>query len=115
MEVAIKSHLIVTDIHSEYDISWCGRMQDTDPIFVNNAPVFIVRSGGHRIELNTWDMKKLEEMAKRFTAPKGRGAISKDKAHIYLKETNGKETLMGVITHRKVKTFAPMYDIVEWR
>ena len=56
----------------------------------------------------------LEDCAKRLTNPRGRSAISDDSAHIYIKEINGAEKLMGVLFHRRVKTFAPMYDRVYW-
>ena len=56
----------------------------------------------------------LEDCAKRLTNPRGRSAISYDSANVYIKETNGTERLMGVLFHRRVKTFAPMYDRVYW-
>ena len=32
-EVLVKTHLIVTDIHDEYNIKWCGRILDAEPKF----------------------------------------------------------------------------------
>ena len=28
-EVLVKTHLIITDIHEEYHIKWCGSIKDT--------------------------------------------------------------------------------------
>ena len=30
-EVAVKTHLIITDIHEEYHMNWCGKIFDTNP------------------------------------------------------------------------------------
>ena len=49
-EVSIKTHLIVTDIHEEYHIDWCGKIMDTDPKFKNNKPIFIIVGSQSRIE-----------------------------------------------------------------
>ena len=38
-EVLLKTHLIVTDIHEEYDINWCGKILNTKPMFKNNKPL----------------------------------------------------------------------------
>lgn len=77
-------------------------------------PTFIVVGSKGRIEVNTVDMNYLEDCAKRLTNPRGRSVISYDSANIYIKEINGTERLMGVLFHRRVKTFAPMYDRVYW-
>lgn len=77
-------------------------------------PTFVVVGSKGRVEVNTVDMNYLEDCAKRLTNPRGRSAISDDSAHIYIKEINGAEKLMGVLFHRRVKTFAPMHDIVYW-
>lgn len=39
-EVLVKTHLVVTDVHEEYDINWCGRILDVKPKIKNNMPVF---------------------------------------------------------------------------
>ena len=114
-EIRIKSHLIITDIHDEYEIKWCGKMSETDPLFENNMPVFIVAGSNGRIEINTTNMKKIEECAKRLTNPRGRAAITKDQACIYIKEKNKNEKLVGILTHRHIKHYAPMYDKVGYR
>ena len=71
----------------------------------------IVGSRG-RMELNTADINQLERNAKLLTQPKGRSAISKDSSQIYIKEVNGNEMLLGVLTHKNIKSFAPMFDKV---
>lgn len=114
-EVAIKTHLIITDIHEEYDVKWCGKIIDTQPIFENGKPVFILISSTSRLELNTIDMKYIEECAKRITNPRGRSAVTTDKTYIYIKEITGENTCIGVVTHNHVKSYAPMYDKVGYR
>lgn len=111
-EVMIKTHLIIKDIHSEFNIKWCGRLVDVTPKLENGLPVFVIIGSEARLELNTIDMQHIEECAKRLTHPKGRQAVTTDVARIYIKEVDGNEVLMGVVTHNKVKTFAPMYDKV---
>ena len=71
-EVSIKTHLIVTDIHEEYHIDWCGKIMDANPKFKNNKPIFI-------------------------------------------KEKDGNEKLLGILTHNHIKQYAPMYDKVGYR
>ena len=114
-EVLIKSHLIVTEVHSEYSIKWVGRVLDTKPKFKNNKPIFVIRGGKGRTELNTTDMTYIEDVAKLFTQPKGRGAVSTDSSRIYLVEEDGKEKLLGIVTHDRVKQYAQMLDKVGWK
>jgi hypothetical protein len=111
-EVMLRTHLIITDIHNEYHMKWCGKIVEANPLLKNGLPVFVVIGTKGRIELNTIDMKRIEETAKLLTYPKGRSAISTDTARIYIKEVGGNEMLMGVLTHKNVKTFAPMFDKV---
>ena len=114
-EVKVKTHLIVTDTHSEYHMNWCGKILDSKPLLNDiGLPTFIVVGSKGRVEVNTVDMNYLEDCAKRLTNPRGRSAISYDSAHIYIKEINGAEKLMGVLFHRRVRTFAPMHDRVYW-
>ena len=114
-KVLIKSHLIVTDVHNEYHINWCGKIIDTKPKFKNGKPIFIVTGGNGRMELNTTDMIRVENCAKLCTKPKGRTAVSTDTARIYIVEEDDNEKLLGILTHDRVKTFAPMYDRVGWK
>lgn len=111
-EVLIKTHLIVTDIHEEYNINWSGKILDAKPKFKNNKPIFVVVAGGGRMEVNTADMNRVEKCAKLLTIPKGRQAITTDKAYIYILEENDNEMLLGTLIHNHVKSYAPMYDKV---
>lgn len=114
-EVKIKTHLIITDIHEEYHMNWCGKIFDANPLIIDNKPVFVIIGTRGRVELNTIDMKQLEECAKLLTEPRGRSAVSKDSSHIYIKEVDGNEMLLGVLTHRHIKSYAPMFDRVGFR
>jgi len=113
-EVLVKTHLIVTDIHEEYSIKWSGKILDAKPKFKNNKPIFVIVAGGGRMEVNTVDMSRVEKCAKLLTAPKGRQAITTDKAYIYILEENDNEMLLGTLTHNHVKSYAPMYDKVDY-
>ena len=115
-EIMVKTHLIIKDIHEEYHMNWCGKLFDAKPALNENGmPTFIIVGSQSRIELNTIDINYLERCAKKLTSPKGRGAVSTDKAYIYIKEIDGNEKLLGILTHKRVKTFAPMYDKVGYK
>ena len=109
-ELNVKTHLIITDIHDEYHMNWCGKIAEAKPLIQNGLPLFIIIGAGGRIELNTIDMKRIENTAKLLTRPKGRSAISVDTSRIYIKEVDGNDFLLGIMTHKNVKTFAPMND-----
>jgi hypothetical protein len=109
-EISVKTHLIITDIHDEYHMNWCGKIANAKPYLKNGLPLFIIIGTGGRLELNTIDMKHLEKSAKLLTRPKGRSAVNKDTARIYIREADGNDLLLGVLTHKNVKTFAPMHD-----
>ena len=111
-EIALKTHLIITDIHDEYHMNWCGKIAESKPLLKDDLPLFIVIGTRGRIELNTVDMKRIENAAKVLTYPKGRSAVSVDTSRIYIKEVNGNDFLLGVMTHKNIKTFAPMHDKV---
>lgn len=113
--VMIKTHLIITDIHNEYSIKWCGTIIDTKPELKNGMPIFAIVGSESRVELNTLDMKQIENCAKRLTNPRGRAAVTTDKAYIYIKEIGDKETCIGIVTHKKVKKYAPMFDPVGYK
>ena len=114
-EISIKTHLIITDIHDEYHMNWCGKIANAKPQLKNGLPIFIIIGTRGRIELNTIDIVQLENTAKLLTHPKGRSAISKDTSRVYIKEVDGNEMLLGVLTHKNVKTFSPMYDKVGYK
>ena len=109
-EVMVKTHLIIKDIHDEYHMNWCGKIAEATPLLENGLPIFVIIGTRGRIELNTIDMKRIEHVAKIMTQPKGRSAVSTDTSRIYIKETNGNEFLLGVMSHSNIKTFAPMHD-----
>mgnify|MGYP003328116892 CR=1 FL=1 len=111
-EVLVKTHLLVTDIQNEYDMNWCGKIKDADPVLKNGKPIFIITSSKGRIELNTIDMKYIEERMRANTEPKGRSAITSDQVRVYILNKDGTTTLMGVMTHKRIKHFAPMFDPV---
>ena len=114
-EISIKTHLIITDIHDEYHMNWCGKIANAKPQLKNGLPIFVIIGTRGRIELNTIDIAQLENTAKLLTYPKGRSAISKDTSRVYIKEVDGNEMLLGVLTHKNVKTFSPMYDKVGYK
>ena len=115
-EALVKTHLIIKDIHDEYHMNWCGKIAGTNPAFNEHGkPMFAIVGSDRRINVATMDMKHLEKCAKSLTSPKGRSAVASDEARIYIVEQNGNEKLLGVFTHKRVKTFAPMYDKVMWR
>ena len=113
-EVLVKTHLIITDIHDEYHMNWCGKIANAKPLLKDGKPVFVIIGSKGRTELNTIDMKQLERSAKLLTHPKGRSAVSIDTSRIYIKEVDGNEMLLGVLTHKNVKGFAPMFDKVNY-
>ncbi len=111
-ELMIKTHLIITDIHDEYHMNWCGKIVEAKPLLKYGLPVFVIIGSQGRLEINSIDMKYIEHCAKLMTRPKGRSAVSIDTSRIYIKEIDGNEMLLGVMTHKNIKTFAPMHDKV---
>lgn len=112
-EVKLKTHLFVSDVHEEYNVNWCGRILQSKPLLKNNKPVFICVGAEGRVELNTTNMKKIEDCAKRLTHPRGRKAVTTDTAYIYLLEEDGNEKMMGTVTHNHIKEYKQMYDAFE--
>lgn len=112
MNTKVKTHLIITDIHEEFNINWCGRLMDSNPLLQKGLPIFVVVGGAGRIELNTIDMKEIEYWGKRMTDPRGRESFTTDKSYIYIKEKDKNEKLVCVITHNHIKQYAPMFDEV---
>ena len=108
----VKTHLIVTDQYDEYAVKWSGRLIDCKPKFKNNLPIFVVISKQGRVELNTLNMREVERTAKRLAWPKGRGSVTTDRVHIYIKEENGGEKLMGMVEKNHIRKYAPMFDEV---
>lgn len=113
-EKRVKTHLVITDIHDEYHVDWFGKIAETKPKIKNGKPIFVIIGSKSRMELNTVDIKRIEKCAKKMTHPKGREAVTTDEARIFIKEEDGKEKLIGVVTHNHVKEFAPMYDKIKF-
>lgn len=113
-EIMLKTHLIVTDVHEEYTIKWCGKLKDAKPFIKNGLPVFIIVGSRGRVELNTIDIKYIEQTAKNLSHPRGRESITSDSVHIYLLEEDENEKLMGKVFHNHVKQYQQMYDKFEY-
>lgn len=113
-EIMLKTHLIVSDIHEEYFIKWCGKISDVKPYLKNNLPVFVLAGTDGRMELNTIDIKMIERCAKSLSHPRGRQAITTDCVNIYIVEEDGTETLMGKVFHNHVKQYQQMFDRFEY-
>lgn len=109
-EKLVKTHLIVTDIENDYNIKWIKTIKETRPMFKNGRLVFVVVGGKGRMEVNTNDMTRVEKSARTMSYPKGRTAVTSDVVRILLKQEDESEVLMGLLTHNRVKTFAPMFD-----
>lgn len=106
----VKTHLIIKEHWNEYKVEWFGNLKDAKPLLDEKGYLtFVIVSSNGRYELKTLDMAHLTEMAKRFTYPKGRAATTIDKGFVYVKEKND-EKLIGVITHKHIRKYAPMYD-----
>ena len=104
-----KLHFVVKDIQEDFRTNWCGKLIEADPVLKDGKPIFVIIGSEHRLELNTIDLNYVEKCAKRMTHPKGRQAYTFDSARIYIKETSGNEMLIGVVSHSRTKTFAPVY------
>lgn len=113
-QVMLKTHLIVSDVHEEYFVKWCGKLANVKPLLKNELPIFIIIGGGGRIELNTIDIKEIERYAKKLCRPRGKEAITSDCARIYILEEDESETLMGKVFHNHVKQYQQMYDRFEY-
>ena len=112
-EVMLKTHLIVNNTHEEYYVKWLGSIKNSKPLFKNDLPIFVIIGDGRRIELNTIDIKKIEENAKRLTNPHGRQSFTTDTAYIYIKEENNNEKLIGKVIHNHIKEYRQIYDRFE--
>ena len=45
-EIMVKTHLIITDIHEEYHMKWCGKLFDAKPALNKDGmPVFAIVGG----------------------------------------------------------------------
>jgi len=112
-EVMLKTHLIVSDVHEEYFVKWCGKMTNVKPALKNDLPIFIIIGTDGRMELNCIDIQMIERCAKKLCHPHGKEAITSDCARIYILEEDGSETLMGKVFHNHVKQYQQMFDRFE--
>ena len=113
-EVMLKTHLIVSDVHEEYFVKWCGKLAGIKPLIKNGLPIFILVGSDGRMELNTIDIKIIERYAKSLSHPRGREAITSDCARIYILDENENEVLMCKVFHNHVKQYQQMYDRFEY-
>lgn len=113
-EIKLKTHLIVTDVHEEYDVKWYGSISNANPMISNNMPIFVIIGAGTRMELNTLNIKRIEECAKRLTRPRGRQSVTEDTSYIYIKEQDGNEKLIGRVRHWHIKQYQQMYDSFQY-
>ena len=59
-EIMVKTHLIITDIHEEYHMNWCGKLFDAKPVLNENGmPVFAIVGSNSRMEISTISMNHL--------------------------------------------------------
>lgn len=114
-EILVKTHLIIKNIQDEYSINWCGRIIDSKPKIKHGLPVFVIVGRDGRYELSSADMRYIEESAKNAAKPRGREAITSGKSYIYILEEDDSERLLGIVTHNRIKHYAPMYDKVGWK
>ena len=113
MIVKINTHPIVVGQHEEYHIDWCGKLADTHPKLENGIPTFLIRGKNGMVIVNTINMKQLEQSARKLTNPCGKGAVTTDKAYIYIMEEDNKRTLLGVVTHFHIREYRRMFDEFE--
>lgn len=107
----VKTHLITTEQYDEYEVRWHKKLSAQKPKFDEHGNLqFAVLSNRGRLNIKTFDLKHLETAAKRFTQPRGRGALTTDKGYIYLKTEDDKEVLLATVIHNHIRKYAPMYD-----
>ena len=107
----VKTHLIVVDQYDEYNVRWIKKLSEQKPKFDEHGNLqFAVLSNKGRLDIKTFDLKYLEKAAKKFTYPRGRGAITTDKGYIYLKTADDKEVLLAVVSHNHIRKYSQMYD-----
>lgn len=109
----MKTHLIVVGQSDDFNVKWTRKLIDLCPTIDSHGNfTFNIVVDSHRVEIKTHDMNYLIERAEKNTRPKGRGSLTTDEAKIYIKEQDGKETLVAIVTHIHTRKYAPMYDDV---
>ena len=112
-EVMLKTHLIVSGMHEEYSIKWNGQLANANPMFKHDEPVFVIVGSEARVEIETFDLKRVEECAKRLAVPHGKQAVTTATSYIYIKEVGGSERFLGRVVHNHIKEYKQMYDKFE--
>ena len=108
-KIVTNTHFICINSENEYETKWFKKITDTNPKFDKNGKLtFVIIGNQNRMEINTLNMTYLVDCAKLLTRPKGRAAITTDKAYIYIKEVNEEEKMIGVLIHNHIKTFVPV-------
>lgn len=108
----VKTHLITIGQSDEYRIRYTEKIVNTKPILNKRGfPTFILISNKGRMEIETLNMVYLEQLAKNFANPRGRGAVTRDKTRVYIKEKDC-EKLMMIVEKTHIRKYAPMYDEV---
>lgn len=116
--VMMKTHLIVTDKWDDFYVEQYPtfpRLKDLNVKLFDGKPCFVIttKNGAHgRIEIPTFDYNYIIKQAIKDTMPRGRSAITKDEAYIWVKTADKGEVQIAKIRHVYNKKFAPMYDPV---
>lgn len=95
-------HWIVKGMTRDVGVKWIRSLATLEPkLNEKGLPTFVLVSSGlqQRMEIQTLDIPFIENQAKKFTQPKGRGKHSEDVCRIYVKTVDGKEVLVGKATH----------------
>jgi hypothetical protein len=112
IKMLVKTHLITIGQSDEYGIRYTEKIANTKPVLNKRGlPTFILISNKGRMEVETLNMKFLEDTAKKFANPRGRGAVTRDKTRVYIKEKDC-EKLMMIVEKTHIRKYAPMYDEV---
>lgn len=107
----VETHLIITDQFDEYEVKWCGKLIDSNPVLNKDGlPTFILITNDKHFEFETFDIDYVVKQAKKFTKTKGKEAYTTGKSYIYIKQKNDKDKLLGVVYRYHTRKFAPMFD-----
>jgi len=109
-DVVDEGRWIITHTDDGFNVKWFKKLQDMKPkLNAKGLPTFVLISSIGRSEIATMNMPYLENQAKKFTQPKGKGKLSTDVCRIYIKQEDGEEVLMGSVTHDVVRHYRKTY------
>ena len=74
-EILVKTHLIITDIHDEYHMNWCGKIANAKPLLKDGLPQFIIIGSTGIYEL---DLEGLSEITHISFDPSSIESINKN-------------------------------------